>query len=72
MAASAPAGPPLEIHRLDIITARALGIDGAGALPVRPEGRAGSWVSGGGPDWALRAAVRVPIDDVTPVGRQVA
>ncbi len=73
MAATPPAGPPVEIRRLDVITARALGVNGAGALLVRPDGwPAGSWVSCGDAGWAVRADVRAAIGDVMPVERQVA
>lgn len=33
-----PAGPPVTVHRLDSVTARAIGIRGDGALVVRPDG----------------------------------
>jgi putative polyketide hydroxylase len=34
----AAGGPPVTVHRLDAVTARALGVSGAGALMVRPDG----------------------------------
>jgi putative polyketide hydroxylase len=33
-----PGGPPLTVHRLEAVTARAIGIRGDGALLVRPDG----------------------------------
>jgi putative polyketide hydroxylase len=58
-AASAPGPVPLAVHRLDAISARALGIRNGGALLARPDGApAGWWSSGTDAVPALHAAVR--------------
>jgi putative polyketide hydroxylase len=51
-------GPPMVVHTLDEMTARAMGIRAGGALLVRPDGvRAGWWTEHVEPGPALEAAV---------------
>jgi putative polyketide hydroxylase len=58
-AAGTPAGgPPMNVQRLDEMTARAMGIRPGGAMLVRPDGvPAGWWTADVEPGAALQAAV---------------
>jgi hypothetical protein len=56
--AGATGGPPMVVHRLDEMTARAMGIRAAGAMLVRPDGvSVGWWPMDTDPRQTLRAAV---------------
>ena len=49
-AAAVSAGPPLAVRRLAVMTARALGLRGAGALLARPDGAPAGWWPHGAAD----------------------
>jgi putative polyketide hydroxylase len=63
-AATAVAGPPVAVRSLDAITARALGIRGAGARLARPDGgTAGWWAGDRDATSMLRAAISALVTD---------
>jgi hypothetical protein len=62
----ASSGPPVAVHALDEMTARALGIGAGGALVVRPDGVPVAWGRGRAGD--LRSQLADAIAGVDPTG----